>query len=60
MKNSIHSAEIKTELLLICEAFNLGELKGILSFKESTNVEGYILTEFKTESGDYSHWCRIK
>lgn len=60
MKNSIHSAEIKTELLLICEAFNLGELNGILSFKESTNVEGYILTEFKTESGDYTHWYRIK
>lgn len=60
MKNSIHSAEIKTELISICEAFNLGELKGLLSFKESTNVEGYILTEFKTESGCYTHWYKIK
>jgi len=55
-----HSAEIKTEVLQICEAFNLGSFKGLLSYEPSSKVEGYILTEFETETGRYNHYFRLK
>lgn len=50
--------EIKTELLQICEAFNLGSFIGSLSYSEDTN--GYIKTEFKTSTGIYTHFFRVK
>lgn len=59
-KNSEYSFEIKTEVLQICEAFNLGSFKGLVSFEPSKNVEGYILTQFETETGIYNHYFRIK
>jgi hypothetical protein len=55
-----HSAEIKTEVLQICEAFNLGSFKGLLSFEPSSKVAGYILTQFETSLGSYEHYFRIK
>lgn len=55
-----HSAEIKTEVLQICEAFGLGEFKELLSFTPSTKVEGYIFTQFETSLGSYNHYFRIK
>jgi hypothetical protein len=58
--NSEHSAEIKTEVLQICEAFNLGEFKGLLSFQPSTKIEGYIFTQFETTTGSYNHYFRVK
>ncbi len=51
------SAEIKTEILQIVEAFDLGPLEGLLTF----NPRGrYVLTAFKTRTGIYEHYYRIK
>jgi hypothetical protein len=60
MKTSEHSAEIKTEILQIVEAFGLGSFKGLLSFAPSSKVDGYIFTQFETDLGTYSHYYRIK
>lgn len=50
--------EIKTELLQICEAFNLGSFIGSVS--HSDEINGYIKTEFKTSTGNYTHFFRVK
>ena len=50
--------EIKTELLQICEAFNLGSFKNSVSHSEEKN--GFILTEFETTTGKYKHYYRVK
>lgn len=51
------SAEIKTEILQIVEAFDLGPFEGLLTF----NPRGrYVLTAFKTRTGIYEHYYRIK
>ena len=55
-----HSADIKTEVLQIIEAFGLGEFISLLSFTPSSKIEGYILTNFKTTLGTYQHWYKIK
>ncbi len=55
-----HSSEVKTEILEICEAFNLGTLVGLISFQPSESVKGYLLTEFNTTMGTYKHWYKIK
>jgi hypothetical protein len=60
MKNNEHSAEIKTEVLQICDAFNLGSFERLLSFEPSSKVDGYIFTQFETETGRYSHYYRVK
>ena len=60
MNKSEHSSEIKTEVLQICEAFNLGEFSGLLSFEPSSKVEGYVFTEFETSTGRFSHYFRIR
>lgn len=60
MKYSEHSAEIKTEILQIIEAFNLGQFRGLLSFEPSSKVDGYIFTQFETDLGRYNHYYRIK
>ena len=57
---SEHSADIKTEILSIIDAFGLGSFVGLLSFTPSEKVEGYILTEFETTTGKYEHYFRIK
>jgi len=57
---SEHSAEIKTEVLQICEAFGLGSYVGLLSFEESSKVDGYIFTQFETTNGRYNHYFRIR
>ena len=51
--------ELKTELLEICDAFNLG------TFRSSKTIEKsflglYIKTEFKTDKGTYTHFFKIK
>jgi len=58
--HSKHSAEIKTEVLQICEAFNLGSFIGLLSFEPSSKVDGYIFTQFETDLGRYNHYYRIR
>lgn len=55
-----YSAEIKTEILEICEAFSLGAFKGFLSFAPSSRVDGYIFTQFETSIGRYNHYYRIQ
>lgn len=60
MKNSEYAAEIKTEVLKICEAFNLGTFEGLLSFEPSSKVDGYIFTQFETNTGRYNHFFKIK
>lgn len=60
MTQSEHSAEIKTEVLQIVEAFGLGTFESLLSFEPSSKVEGYILTQFETSLGRYTHWYRVK
>jgi hypothetical protein len=60
MTQSEHSAEIKTEILQIVEAFNLGSFVGLLSFEPSSKVDGYIFTQFETDLGIYGHYYRIK
>lgn len=59
-KYSEHSYDIKTEVLQICEAFNLGSYEGMLSFEPSTKVDGFIFTQFETSTGRYNHYFRIK
>jgi hypothetical protein len=69
MTQSEHSAEIKTEVLQIVEAFGLGTFQSLLSFKPSSKltasmqclqVKGYILTQFETSLGTYNHYYRVK
>jgi hypothetical protein len=60
MTQSEHSAEIKTEVLQIVEAFGLGAFESLLSFEPSSKVEGYIFTQFETSLGTYNHYYRIK
>lgn len=60
MKTSDYSAEIKTEVLEITEAFGLGSFIELLSFESSTKVDGYIFTQFETTLGTYNHYFRIK
>lgn len=57
---SDYSADIKTEILQIVEAFSLGSFIGLLSFEPSSKVDGYIFTQFETSLGIYSHYFRIK
>jgi hypothetical protein len=57
---SEYSYEIKTEVLQIVEAFNLGTFQGLLSFEPSSKIEGYIFTQFETNLGRYNHYFRIK
>ena len=47
------SAEIKTEILQIVEAFDLGPFEELLTFKQRG---GYIHTAFKTQTGIYKHY----
>lgn len=60
MKTTEYSAEIKTEVLQIIDAFGLGSFVGLLSFEPSSRVEGYIFTQFETTLGRYNHYFRIK
>jgi len=60
MTKSEHSAEIKTELLIICEAFSLGSFIEILSIIPSTKVDGYLFTQFETSIGRYNHYYKTK
>ena len=60
MKKSEFSAEIKTEVLQIIEAFGLGNFISLLSFEPSTRAEGYVFTQFETDLGRYNHYFRIK
>jgi hypothetical protein len=60
MNKSEHSAEIKTEILQIVEAFDLGQFVSLLSFEPSSKVEGYILTRFETTTGIFNHWFKLK
>ena len=55
--HSEYSADIKTEILQIVEAFNIGYLISLLSFEQSGE---YILTRFETTHGIYQHYYRIK
>lgn len=57
LKNKI-MYEIKTELLQICEAFNLGSF--ISSLSHSREKNGFILTTFETSKGIYKHYFKIK
>lgn len=50
--------EIKTELLQICEAFNLGSFISSLSHSDESN--GFIKTKFRTSTGDYYHFFKVK
>jgi hypothetical protein len=59
-KKSEHSAEIKTEVLQIVEAFGLGQFVGLLSFEPSSKIDGYIFTQFETTIGIYNHYYRVK
>lgn len=60
MNKSEHSADIKTEVLQIIEAFGLGSYIDLLSFEPSGKVEGYIFTQFETTTGRYNHWYKVK
>lgn len=55
--HSEYSADIKTEILQIVEAFGLGQFDSLLSFEQSGE---YILTRFETTHGIYQHYYRIK
>lgn len=57
---SEYSYEIKTEVLQIIEAFNLGSFVDLLTFEPSSKVDGYIFTQFETSTGRYNHYYRIK
>ena len=58
-KQTVHplSAQIKTEILQIVEAFDLGPFEGLLTFESRGK---YVLTAFKTRTGTYEHYYRIK
>lgn len=57
-KNHINMYELKTEVLEICEAFKLGSYIGFKTV--SSNVDGYIKSEFKTSKGTYTHFYKVK
>ena len=47
--------EIKTELLIICDAFNLGTYIESVFHHEAGE---YIQTEFRTTKGQFTHYFR--
>lgn len=49
--------EIKEKILTICKLFNLGEFTSSKSLPLQ-NI-GYILTEFKTDTGIYKHYFKM-
>jgi len=57
---SEYSSEIKTEVLQIVEAFNLGSFIELLSFEPSSKIDGYIFTQFETTIGRYNHYFRCR
>lgn len=60
-KTSEHSAEIKTEILQIVDAFQIGNFIEILSFENSQYSElKFIETKFKTTKGVYTHFYSVK
>lgn len=59
MSKSEYSAEIKTEVLQIVDAFGLGTFEGLVSFEPSHKVDGFIWTQFQTSLGRYNHYYRI-
>lgn len=48
--------EIKTEILEICDAFNLGSFKN----SHSKEINDYIETTVETNKGVYTHYFRVK
>jgi len=59
-KLSKYSAEIKTEVLEICETFGLGSFLGISSINGSKVPQGYLLVKFDTNMGRYHHYFNVK
>ena len=60
MKNpNEYSAEIKTEVLQIVEAFSLGRFLRMTTMINSTELSDYIFTQFETTMGIYTHYFRI-
>lgn len=57
---SKHSAEIKTEVLQIVDAFELGSFKRLVSFEPDYKLLDYIKTVFETTTGEYVHFYRVK
>ena len=52
--------EIKTEILEICEAFNLGSFISLLTTEQSSKVDGYYFTQFETSLGRYNHYYKVR
>ena len=50
--------DLKTEILQICEAFNLGSYKGMKTYK--SNCKGFILSVFTTSQGTFKHYYKIR
>ena len=50
--------ELKTEILEICEAFNLGSYISMEQYK--SNCKGFVLSKFKTSQGEFNHYYKLK
>lgn len=50
--------DLKTEILEICEAFNLGSFKSMQTYK--SNCKGFVLSIFETSKGTFKHYYKIK
>ena len=59
-KTSKYSAEIKTEVLEICETFGLGSFQELLTIDETKVSQGYIFVQFDTNMGRYNHYYNVK
>jgi len=59
-KTSKYSAEIKTEVLEICETFGLGSFQDLLVIDETKVSQGYIFVQFDTNIGRYNHYFKVK
>lgn len=55
--HSEYSADIKTEILQIVEAFGLGQFDGLTSFRKEGE---YVQTEFIAGGEVYKHYYRIR
>lgn len=50
--------KIKTEIIQICEAFNLGDYVDIIVVSDKVN--GFKSTQFTTSKGLYTHYYKIE
>jgi hypothetical protein len=57
VKETCNKLEVKSEILMICISFELGDYEMINQMKKSGE---YIETKFQTSKGYYTHYYRVR